>query len=267
MRPRVVVTLTARGLEQERANLERGSVVGAGVSGLERGAFCDVELVFPSGQRLQVAARAVLATGEGTVFAFESSDLEPVRRLLAGPPQAPPAQVSPAPVAPPSAPAVGATLPGPGPAAGPAPADEDPEALHGEAAPAHVQARLRGLSVVEQLKVAREGALTERVVLERLYGKTVWEALLRNTRLTVPEVSRLARMGTMPRPLLELILGNPAWLQVPQVRRALLSNPRLSPDMVARVLALLPRDELKVVPQITAYPAAVRMAAKALVKR
>jgi hypothetical protein len=105
------------------------------------------------------------------------------------------------------------------------------------------------------------------VVLERLYGKTVWEALLRNPRLTVPEVSRLARMGTMPRPLLELILGNPAWLQVPQVRRALLSNPRLSQDMVARVLALLPRDELKLVPQITAYPATVRMAAKALVKR
>jgi hypothetical protein len=74
-------------------------------------------------------------------------------------------------------------------------------------------------------------------------------------------------MGTMPRPLLEVIVGNPAWLQVPQIRRALLANPRLSADMVHKVLALLPRDELQVVPQTTAYPAAVRLAAKAMVKR
>jgi hypothetical protein len=105
------------------------------------------------------------------------------------------------------------------------------------------------------------------VVLERLYGKTVWEALLRNTRLTVPEVARLARLGTMPRPLLELIVGNPAWLQVPQVRRALLANPRLTQELVSKVLLALPRDELQLVPQITAYPAAVRQAAKAMVRR
>jgi hypothetical protein len=121
--------------------------------------------------------------------------------------------------------------------------------------------------VVEQLRMARDGSATERVVLERLYGKTVWEALLRNARITVPEVARLAKMGTMPRPLLELIVGSPAWLQVPQIRRALLGNPRLSQDMVLKVLSALPRDELKVVPQITAYPPAVRLAAKAMVKR
>ena len=80
-------------------------------------------------------------------------------------------------------------------------------------------------------------------------------------------MARLARMGTMPRPLLELIVGNAAWLQVPQVRRALLSNPRLPQDAVQKVLQLLPRDELQLVPQVTAYPAAVRMAAKAMAKR
>jgi len=136
-----------------------------------------------------------------------------------------------------------------------------------EPPPANVQERLRGLPVAEQLKVARGSNLSERVALERLYGKTVWEALLRNPHLTVPEVARLARMGTMPRPLLELITGNPAWLQVPQVRRALLSNPRLSQDLVVKVLSLLPRDELQLVPQITAYPAAVRQAARTLARR
>jgi hypothetical protein len=248
----VVVTLTPAELERERSNLERGAVAGPGVDGLDRGTLCDVALVFPSGERLVVAARAVLATATTSAFAFDAWDREALARHLApAPAPAPPA---------------------------PAPADAtEPLELLGllpeeaeppqEEPPTHLHERLRGLSVVEQLRVARDGPLTERILLERLYGKTVWEALLRNSRVTVPEVARLARMGTMPRPLLELILGNPSWLQVPQIRRALLSNPRLSPDMVQRVLLLLPRDELQLVPQITAYPAAVRMAAKGLARR
>lgn len=239
MRTRVVVTLaTAADLERERPNLERGSVVAAGVTELPVGAFCDVELVFPSGEKATFPARAVLATGASTVFAFDGFDRASIQPLLA------------------------ASAPDDGPVVGSEEAEEAEEPPS-----ATVQERLRGLSVVEQLRVARDGSLTERVALERLYGKTVWEALLRNTRVSVPEVVRLAKMGTMPRPLLELIVANPAWLKVPQIRRALLSNPRLSLDMVQRVLVLLPRDELKLVPQATAYPPAVRAAAKAMVKR
>jgi len=214
------------------------------VTGLERGACLDVELTFPSGERLTIPARAVLTSDASTVFAFDGFDRVALARHLAAPP---------------------APAPAPAPATV-AEAIAEEVAEH-EPAPAHVQERLRGLSVVEQLRVAREGTITERTALERLYGKVVWEALLRNVHVSVPEVSRLARMGTMPRPLLELIVGNPSWLQVPQIRRALLGNPRLSPEMVQRVLAALPRDELKLVPQVTAYPAGVRMAAKALVKR
>jgi hypothetical protein len=242
----LTVTLTAADLERERPNLEQGSVVAAGHARIPVGAFCDVELVFPSGDRATFPARAVLETGAGPVLAFDRFD----RELLARQPTAPHAP------------------PAPG-ADGPRRAEPAPDAPEEEAdAPsATVQERLRGIPVVEQLRVARDGSLAERVALERLYGKTVWEALLRSTRVTVPEVARLARMGTLPRPLLELIVSSPAWLQVPQVRRALLSNPRLSSEMVQRVLALLPREELKLVPQTAAYPPAVRAAAKALAKR
>lgn len=245
MTPRIHVQLGAADLARERPNLERGSVVAAGAAGLALGACCEVEVAFPSGERLACAARAVLATPAGMILAFEGHDRAALARLLAAPAGAPAAD------------------PAPGEAGAPAEPEDEPE----HHAPAHVHERLRGLSVVEQLKVAREGNLSERVVLERLYGKTVWEALLRNPHLTVPEVCRLARLGTMPRPLLELVVGNPAWLQVPQVRRALLANPRLSTDMIHKVLQLLPREELKVVPQTTAYPAAVRLAAKAMAHR
>jgi len=130
----------------------------------------------------------------------------------------------------------------------------------------NVHERLRGLNLAQQIKLAHTGETSERIVLERLYGKNVWEALLRNPRVTGPEVARIARMGSLPRPLVEVIVGNGAWLQVPEVRRALLSNPRLAPDQAQRVLRLLPKHELKLAPAQTAYPHAVREAARRILR-
>lgn len=127
-------------------------------------------------------------------------------------------------------------------------------------------ARLRGLPAIEQLKLARDGELPERVALERIYGKAVWDALLRNPRITPPEVARLARLGTLPKPLLELIIGNGAWLASPEVRRALLANPRIGADAAPRILRLLPKHELKLATTQTAYPAAVREHARRLLR-
>ena len=132
--------------------------------------------------------------------------------------------------------------------------------------PGHVHERLRGLSMAEQLRMAREGDANERVVLERLYGKSVWDALLRNPRLSVAEVSRIARMGALPRPSLELIANNPAWTASPQVRRVLLSNARLPRDIGVRLLRALPKHELKLVLKQTSYPLAIRNAARKLLK-
>lgn len=126
--------------------------------------------------------------------------------------------------------------------------------------------RLRGLTLVQQLRLAQHGELSERVVLERMYGKNVWEALLRNPRITGPEVARIARMGALPRPLLDLIVGNGGWLQIPEVRRALLSNPRLGADQAVRVLRLMPKHELELASTQAAYPRAVRDAAKRLLR-
>lgn len=132
--------------------------------------------------------------------------------------------------------------------------------------PANVHERLRGLTLAQQIKIAHHGEVSERIILERLYSKNVWEALLRNPRLTGPEVARIARMGSLPRPLLELVVNNGGWMQIPEVRRALLSNPRLGTDQIIRILRLLPKHELKMAAMQTAYPHAVRDAAKRLLK-
>ncbi len=129
------------------------------------------------------------------------------------------------------------------------------------------QDKLRHLTAAEQLKVARKGELSDRLVVERLYGKQVWEALLHNPRLTVPEVARIARKGTVPRPLLDVIIENNSWVKTPQVRRALLSNPKVSADAIQKLLRVTPKHELKLIDKGTAYAMPVREAARKLLKQ
>ena len=126
--------------------------------------------------------------------------------------------------------------------------------------------RLRGLTLAQQIKAASSPDPQERILLERFYNKNVWEPLLRNPRLTPPEVARLARLGSLPRPLLEIIVSNGSWIQTPEVRRALLANPRLGTDQILRILRLLPKHELKLATTQTAYPHAVRDCARRLMK-
>jgi hypothetical protein len=131
----------------------------------------------------------------------------------------------------------------------------------------NLRQRLKELSTADRRRMALSGELQERVALERMYGKSVWEPLLQNPKLTMPEVARLARYGTLPRPLLDTIVGNASWVRVPQVRRALLSNSRLDKMMIKKVLRVTPKNELELVPQQTAYPMAVRSEAKQMLKR
>jgi hypothetical protein len=131
----------------------------------------------------------------------------------------------------------------------------------------NLQERLRSLSAVDQQRLAAAGTLSERMALERMYGPTVWETLLRNSRLTIPEVARIGRKGTLPRPLVDVIAANPSWIAAGEVQRALLSNPRSSPAVIEKVLRGMSRNDLQLVPQQTAYPGPVREAAKRMLGR
>jgi hypothetical protein len=122
--------------------------------------------------------------------------------------------------------------------------------------------RVRAYRSAEQLRHAREGDISERQALERVWGKAVWEALLQNPRISPPEVARIARKGNIPRPLIDSIASVPAWLASQETRRALLSNPRLGPQALERVLCAMSRQDLQLVSSQSAYSAPVRQAAK-----
>ena len=131
--------------------------------------------------------------------------------------------------------------------------------------PPRMHERIRSLSSAEQHRMAMNGSLSERIALERMYGPSVWETLLKNPRITIPEVARMARKGTLPRPLVEAIGANNAWVAVVDVQRALLSNPRSSTAVILRVLQMMPRRDLILAQSQTAYPAAVRNHARRMV--
>ena len=276
-RPPVVIEL-ASAVKQ----LSSGGVF-APDGGLTYNDDCEVVVRSPAGE-LRLAARCVYVDpvrGAGLeILGFDATVKEQLARLVAtteaaaaGPPPAVPAAAAEDDLDA----ALEGALPGgggDGPAAADAPlqatggdeGDDDAVDEDGRKVPRSVFERLRGLTMIQAMKVANSPDPSERMALERMYGKSVWEALLRNPRLTAPEVSRLARMGTLPRTMLEIILNNGGWLGVPEIRRALLCNPRLGTDQVVRVLRLLPKHELKLTSTLTAYPFAVRDQAKRLLK-
>jgi hypothetical protein len=239
--PRTTVVLDLAGKHELARDLVAGGIF---APGCQLALNDECELVVKSGdQEVRAAALVVFVNGAGAGLQLIGCDAELKQKIaaLASPPAEPQDE----------APQLAAT--------DVEPADDTPAAKN-------MHERLRGLTLVQQLKLAREGELSERILLERFYGKNVWEALLRNQRITGPEVARIARMGALPRPMIELIVANGAWLQIPEVRRALLSNPRLGADQIHRILRLMPKHELKLAAAQTAYPFGVRDAAKRILK-
>jgi len=132
------------------------------------------------------------------------------------------------------------------------------------ATPKTVYERIRQMSLRERETVARQGQLSERVALERAFGSSVWESLLQNPQLTAPEVTHIAKNGTIPAPIASLIIANGAWISVGEVRRALMSNPRVTSAQCERLLRATPRNELRQIVQSPSYRAQIRTAAKKL---
>lgn len=57
--------------------------------------------------------------------------------------------------------------------------------------------RVRVLSVREREELARRGTLPERIAVEQAFGTLLREMLLHNPQLTVVEVARIAKNGTL----------------------------------------------------------------------
>lgn len=122
--------------------------------------------------------------------------------------------------------------------------------------------KIQKLSVVQKIKLAEEGDLTQRTLLYRMYGKLVFDGLLRNPRLTEMEVARLAKLGTLSQQQVQTIARKVEWLRNERIRNALLSNPRVPPPIIQKIVSMLAKHELRPLLQRRDLPPPVQQAIK-----
>ena len=121
--------------------------------------------------------------------------------------------------------------------------------------------RLRGMSRTEKLLHAPRAERNERVVLVQDADPQVLYALLKNPRLTVDEVVRVAKSAYLTFQTAELILKTAQWAANVEVKTALVHNPKTPPAFALRILPTLPEAEVKAIARGAATSMALKQAA------
>jgi hypothetical protein len=268
------------------ANLRKGRAFVPGAHGLAQREHCQLRIEHPERARaFSVRAEAVWVDpgtpgGTGLSFLdFDAAAQDALRAFVAGAssPESEPATaarstgaaVSSSFGATPSSRATVRAAAGSG--ADFAAVDADPSSEPGSdlSSPAarNLHERVRVLDLAEREAMARQGSLPERVALERRFGSSVWEGLLHNPQITPREVQRMAKSTSLPSGLVNLVVGNRAWLSDPAISQALLGNPRISGAHIERVLRALPQADIQRVAEQSSVRMQVRQAAKRLIRR
>lgn len=125
------------------------------------------------------------------------------------------------------------------PEAEPASDDESPEKRQ------NTWDRIRGLSQMEKLLLAIKAERSERALLLQDNDPRVLLSLLRNPRLTVDEVARLAKSSFLNFQIADVIAKTTQWMSSMDVRLALIRNPKTPPAMALQILPTLPESEVR----------------------
>jgi len=105
--------------------------------------------------------------------------------------------------------------------------------------------RMRGLSQMEKLLLAVKAERSERALLLQDNDPRVLLSLLRNPRLTVDEVARLAKSSFLNFQIADVIVKTTQWMSSLDVRLGLIRNPKTPPAMALQILPTLPETEIR----------------------
>ncbi len=107
--------------------------------------------------------------------------------------------------------------------------------------------RVRGLSQMEKILLAVKADRTERALLLQDNDPRVLLSILRNPRLTVDEVVRLAKSSFLTYQIAEAIMKLAQWMANLDVRLGLIHNPKTPQAFSLRILPTLPDSEIKTI--------------------
>ena len=105
--------------------------------------------------------------------------------------------------------------------------------------------RVRALSQMEKILLAVKADRTERALLLQDNDPRVLLSILRNPRLTVDEVARLAKSSFLNFQIADVIIKTTQWMSSLDVRLGLIHNAKTPPAYALRILPTLPESEVR----------------------
>src|SRR5437588_5874008 len=107
--------------------------------------------------------------------------------------------------------------------------------------------RIRALSQTDKMLLAIKANRSDRALLVQDNDPRVLLSLLRNPRLTVDEVARVARSSYLTYQIADVIIKTSQWMASVDVRLGLIPNPKTPPGFALRILPTLPQSEIKTI--------------------
>ena len=200
--------------DEHRTNLSFGALLIPTAETFALDTMLLVTLRGPWGGETFVRAKVVASLPAGIALAFEGNGDEMLQRLLARP----------------------------GAVEEPLSDDADEPAKNQNA-----WDRLRGLSQMEKILLAVKADRSERSVLLQDNDPRVLLSVLRNPRLTVDEVVRIAKSSFLTFQIADVIMKTGQWMGNVDVRVALIHNAKTPPAFSLRILPTLPDAEVRAI--------------------
>jgi hypothetical protein len=107
--------------------------------------------------------------------------------------------------------------------------------------------RIRALSQTEKILLAVKADRSDRALLVQDNDPRVLLSLLRNPRLTVDEVVRLAKSSYLTYQLADVIVKNAQWMSSLEVRLGVIHNPKTPQAIALRILPTLPDSDVRTI--------------------
>jgi hypothetical protein len=105
--------------------------------------------------------------------------------------------------------------------------------------------RIRSLPQMQKLLLAVKAERSERALLLQDNDPRVLLSLLRNPRLTVDEVARMAKSSFLNFQIADVIMKTSQWSANLDVRLALIHNPKTPQALALRILPTLPETDIR----------------------
>jgi len=205
--------------EEHRLNLSHGALRLATSEVVPLYSKVLVTLIGPGGGEAIVRATVLAALPEGLALAVDGYNEDLFQRLLI--------RVS----TPPAADGSGV-------------GSEEPESSGGDGNQ-NTWDRIRALSQMEKLLLAVKADRSERALLLQDNDPRVLLSLLRNPRLTVDEVARMAKSSFLTFQIADVILKAQQWSASLDVRLGLIHNPKTPQAFALRILPTLPEGDIR----------------------